>query len=560
MSPREFESLVADSVASRLGLEPDRFALRREPSGPVDAVAYISAAAAGNRVTRDMPCVGFDSLRVSGSRITVRLNAEMLEQLAHGVEAALAAAAYGGRRMDHRNVLIDFCDPNANKPLHLGHLRNLSIGAGLQRLFASAGAQVTTQLVLGDIGRNVAEAMAGMELFGAQISRGRKADEWIGSCYARYVTEHDIPAGDSASPDAPIARELRSRNDLADELLMAWLNGHQAVHDRWQSLVEQVTTAQRDTLSRLGVTFDRTLSESDGAQQAPGWLETALRSGACVKRGDGAIVYETGRESYPVLLLARPDGVPTEHLRALPLWSRLQEEGERWSRCIHVMGAEWLVTTELREELIRRLMPARLFDRYEKLAHGFVTVGGSKMKSSDGLAVGIDEALNVLGSQPELTQLLERCEGVWQRDGLAAALLSATLLNVPLNESCEIDPDTFCTARAHHFGLTVLRASLAMTAREGVDRFSADVSVDRYLVLQAARLPGFLDRAADSGDLSELLRFVHRVAQQVLEVPPRSRSAAAAASWVLAHGLRVLGLAPLAAAATTSRSPAHAVP
>lgn len=545
MNPQDFEPTVASALSAQLGTELERFSLRREVSGPVDAVANVRGERRSHKGPRAEPGSGFESIRVKGSRITARLGTELLTQLAAAVEQAHADQAYGGRPAGEERILLDFCDPNANKPLHLGHLRNLAIGAGLLRLMDAAGAQVRSQQVLGDVGRNVAEALAGVERFGDAPPRDLKTDHWVGACYARYVRQLGASAADGASPDAPIARELQAHGDLADQLLSRWLQGDPAVRDRWKTLVDGVSAAQRRTLERLGIAIDRVLLESDGALQAPAWLETALRAGAVRRCEDGAIVFETGRESYPALLLTRPDGVPTEHMRAVPLWAELQAQAGRHTRCLHVMGAEWLVTTELREALIRRLGPAPLYDRYLKLAHGFVTVAGSKMKSSDGQALTIDQALDLLTLQPELRGLVAQSRGAWRGDALAAALMSATLLGVPLPEPCEIDPDSFCTVHAHPAGWVLLRASLVLAQDRPRGGFRPEHDEDRHLLLQAARLPGFLDRALDSGDPCELLRFIQRVAQQVLNHPPQSRAAACAADWVLSHGLRLLGLGPL---------------
>lgn len=544
MDPRNFESAIAIALTAHTSTQLDRFSLRRDVSGPVDAVANVRGEVRLRDSVKINPPSVFESIRAAGNRITARLGADVLFELAAAVEQARAVNAYGGNDAGAQHILVDFCDPNATKPLHVGHLRNIVIGAGLVRLLEFAGARVVTQSVLGDIGRSVAEAMAGVEFFGAP-SEGGKTDHWVGACYARYVREYDSPTLDEESPDAPIARELQARGDRADQLLTAWLEGDRTVRDTWKSLVDGVTDGQNQTLARLCISIGSSLAESEGALMASSWLNSAIEAGVAVRRDDGAVVFETGRESYPALLLARSDGVPTEHLRALPLWSRLQHEGCRYTRCFHVMGTEWLVTTELREALVRKLTSAPLYDRYVKLAHGFVTVRGSKMKSSDGQALTIDEALDRLGADDNLSAIVAQSSGLWNRDGVAASLMTSTFTAVALMDSCDVDPDMFCTVRAHQSGLAILHAALSLAENPARGEFRPDAAVDRYLVLQAARLPGFLNRALASGDLCELFRFVHRVAMLIQRERVHSRSATYAASWIIAHGLKLMGIQPL---------------
>jgi len=60
-----------------------------------------------------------------------------------------------------RRVMVEFAQPNTHKDLHVGHLRNASIGQAIANLVEYAGNTVLKATYLGDIGAHVSKAMVG---------------------------------------------------------------------------------------------------------------------------------------------------------------------------------------------------------------------------------------------------------------------------------------------------------------------------------------------------------------------------------------------------------------
>ena len=310
-----------------------------------------------------------------------------------------------------RRYIVDFCDLNATKALHIGHLRNLALGHALASLLSSTGGAVTKQSVVCDIGRNVCEALAGYLQFDAGNAPrdDEKGDSFVGRYYAAYNAANSISEIHSdIDPDSPIARELSLHNDLADEILANWRSGDAVTHATWRRLLRWVLDGQNATLARLGIEFDQFLYESESLDLITGLLDPGLSNRILQRLDDGGVAYPTGREFYHQLILLRSDGFRTEHMRALPLWERMQRHGHLIEACVHVMGKEWVLTTELREEILRSLGPCPLFDRYHKVAHGMVRPHGSKRKSSSGEALLIDDAIAKLLLEPIIDDLFLR--------------------------------------------------------------------------------------------------------------------------------------------------------
>jgi arginyl-tRNA synthetase len=328
---------------------------------------------------------------------TIATNGELLEA---GVPVGARDLARG------RRFVVHFGDPNATKPLHLGHLRNLAIGNALACALRAAGAEVETRCVVADIGRSVAEAMAGIwperNRLSQPYSSNEKEDHFVGRCYARYVAEHRdaTPVRATSIVDAPLAREVEMHNDLADVLLARLLAGDPEVVATWRDVRQLVLRGHSQTFDRLGVRFDRIVPESELTPHAVTLIAYGLHTGLFEKDESGIVRYVAGREDNASLPLMRQDGAPTQHLRTIAYWNRAQRERSE-AALIRVSGDEWRLHTACsrwllprlpgQEDVVRRL-PTVLF-------HGMVTTRGSVLKSSDGASMLIDDLLDWLEAE-----------------------------------------------------------------------------------------------------------------------------------------------------------------
>jgi arginyl-tRNA synthetase len=271
-----------------------------------------------------------------------------------GAEATLADLAHG------RRFSVQFWDANATKALHVGHLRNLSIGNALAAMLTQAGGQVERRSLISDAGRSMGEAMAGVMKSGRHTSSwpdgDEKSDHFVGLCYADYVAaEGSFDGLQGEYPEDSLTRELSLRNDAADELLKRVLAGEREALELWFKTRAWVIAGQRKTLARLGVAFDRVFFESDFLAEAAELMSEGLRDGRLQKREDGVVIYSTGLEDFEEFPLVRSDGLPTQHMRALAYWMAAPELGDLTS--MQVCGTEWVSHVTCRRKLMDELMP-----------------------------------------------------------------------------------------------------------------------------------------------------------------------------------------------------------
>lgn len=539
---------LADEVAVATGHQPYKMEIRRSPQSIYDLIFIISAESVHSKEDLHRTAnklkhlsTAVENVHYSRGKIFVRFTDDCIYNTANTLDEQIGSMFGLSDYLADQRYLIDYCDPNASKALHVGHLRNIAIGRSIASMYKCCGASVMTQSVLGDIGRNVCEAMAGYLQSTHNAQPGHeKGDIFVGRLYANYVRS----LGEEASvsePDMPIARELTIRKDYAQELLDQWRSGDPMVRNIWRQVVNWVSSGQEKTLNRLKVKFDTIQLESDGYDQSAHWIQLALRKQVIKHSRDGALLFPTGREDYPHLLLTRNDGFPTEHMRAIPIWGKLQSGVPGLRACIHVMGSEWLPTTELREMLLRRLISCHLYDRYYKVIHGFVRIAGGKMKSSDGAAILIDDFMDNLVNDRKVIELHDRSGGELGREFLARLISIGQFLAIDTQD--DIDISTHSITSNDNSPIMVMARFLA--GRSNTETKPTDMNlVDlRFVVLQSIRFSGFLSRAHLSRDCTEFFRFLWRLAEWLNGIEQRT-VAAYFGDKLIRAGLRVLDLCP----------------
>ncbi|HVR05400.1 MAG TPA: arginine--tRNA ligase, partial [Solirubrobacteraceae bacterium] len=251
-------------------------------------------------------------LRVGEGDVELRLSDAWIESTGAALEAGggdeveLADLARGGR------YAIQFWDANATKALHVGHLRNLALGNALAAALEQAGGEIERRSVISDAGRSMGEAMAGIVQSGHHTSAwpdgDQKSDHFVGLCYADYVASGGFAEESIDEREDSLTRELRMRNDAADELLKRVLAGESEALELWFKTRAWVISGQRKTLARLGVAFDRVFFESDFLADGNALTERGLRQGTLARRSDGVVIYPTGLREMAEMPLLRADG------------------------------------------------------------------------------------------------------------------------------------------------------------------------------------------------------------------------------------------------------------
>ena len=90
-----------------------------------------------------------------------------------------------GKIKQKTKTMIEFASPNTNKPLHLGHLRNIAIGESISRISEFMGEKVIRANLNNDRGIHICKSMLAYKKYGKdkKPSKELKSDHFVGDFY-----------------------------------------------------------------------------------------------------------------------------------------------------------------------------------------------------------------------------------------------------------------------------------------------------------------------------------------------------------------------------------------
>jgi arginyl-tRNA synthetase len=528
----------------------DLMLIPRLPKG-ADWREDAEAVAALDRIEAE-PWVA--SLDREGRQPTIRLADEWVEATGQAIASGERTDAEFADMAAGNQYAVYFWGANTTKALHIGHLRNLAVGAAIAGALKQAGARVDNRSLICDVGRSMGEAMAGVATRAGEEAgpdSNQKSDHFVGFCYADYVTasRNGGVVGDDGAEDS-VARESTSYNDKADEMMMRVLEGDQKALELWSRTRSWVVSGQRKTLASLGITFDKVIYESDFLPEVREFTNQGLAAGTLTKRwGDDMVMYETEREELEEMPLVRSDGLPTQHMRALAYWAAADELDDVIS--MQVCGNEWVAHVTCRRQLIDELGlengngngSARgggppTYDIF----HGMVARENESISSSKEGALLIDDLVEwleeVLASEPELAATMANHphpETVPAQIALGYFLLQPTTKQVNFGKDKLLREGKgslgwdLARAQAHH-GTTALRG----------ERPAEDPDY-RFAVVQSEHYRVHLRSAVEEFDVAPLSKYLSHFARWYSE-DERAPEVEGVVQPVLEQGLRGLGL------------------
>ena len=116
--------------------------------------------------------------------------------------------------------MVEYCSPNTNKPLHLGHIRNNLLGYSVTEILKASGKNVRKVQIINDRGIHICKSMIAWKEFGngeTPENSGVKGDHLVGKYYIEFDKQYKrqvselISSGmdkNQAEKEAPIFIQL----------------------------------------------------------------------------------------------------------------------------------------------------------------------------------------------------------------------------------------------------------------------------------------------------------------------------------------------------------------
>ncbi len=287
--------------------------------------------------------------------------------------------AYGKQEQQKTITLIESPGPNTNKPLHLGHLRNMLLGQSLANILKYNGKQVKIVNVVNDRGVHICKSMLAYEKLGNHSTpqeAGIKSDHFVGDYYVKYSQL------EKENPD--------SEKEIQD-MLVKWEHNDPHIRKLWELMNGWALSGFDETFKKLDFHIDKTYYESQTYLHGKDIILDALHKGIFEKDDTGAVIFNLQTKNLGKKVLLRGNGTSVYITQDIYM-AKLRSEELKFNEMIYVVGNEQEHHFKVLFEIFKALdFPFAHHCRH--FSYGMVELPEGKMKSREGNVMDTDELL-----------------------------------------------------------------------------------------------------------------------------------------------------------------------
>lgn len=317
------------------------------------------------------------------------------------------------------SVMVEFASPNTNKPLHLGHIRNILLGWSTNKILSANGYHVIKTQVVNNRGIAICKSMLAWQLWGEEStpeSTGVKGDHLVGNYYVlfeqKFKEEYSVWQESAEAQNLLIDKKpadvstdaffKQYKNEYfnkysklgaaAREMLIRWEESDPETIALWEKMNGWVYDGFDVTYAKLGVDFDKIYYESDTYLLGKSIVDKGLASNTFYRKDDGSVWIDLENQGLDQKLVLRSDGTSvyiTQDLGTADI--RFEEFGVK--RMVYVVADEQNYHFQVLFA-ISKALNAPYADGLHHLSYGMVELPSGRMKSREGTVVDADDLID----------------------------------------------------------------------------------------------------------------------------------------------------------------------
>ncbi len=305
--------------------------------------------------------------------------------------------SYGFSKPNGKKVMVEYASPNTNKPLHLGHLRNIFLGWGTAEILKATGCEIVKTCIVNDRGIHICKSMIAWQLFAncaTPESTGIKGDHFVGDYYVKFNDEYkrQVSAMALTGASKALAEKEAPIMKAAQQMLVDWEAGKPDVIDLWKTMNSWVYSGFDTTYKTIGADFDHTYYESETYLLGRDLVEQGLKKNIFEKEADGSVWIDLSADGLDRKIVQRKDGTSVYITQDIGLAVNKYEE-YKCDQSIYVIGDEQNYHMKVLRLICQKLeLPSA--DGIYHLNYGMVELPTGKMKSREGTVVDADEIVD----------------------------------------------------------------------------------------------------------------------------------------------------------------------
>lgn len=451
-----------------------------------------------------------------------------------------------------KNFLIEYCSPNTNKPLHLGHIRNVLLGWSMRNILKAKSYDVSTTQVINDRGIAICKSMWAWKQFAngaTPQSTGIKGDHFVGDYYVMFENKfkeeyaqwqstsqaNDIYTNSRKESESSDDFFKRYKNDYfnkiseigaqAREMLLQWEAQVPEVLELWKRMNAWVYEGFEVTHKKLNIHFNSCYYESQTYLLGKEIVQQGLDKQVFYREADGSVWVDLESKGLDKKILLRSDGTSVYITQDLGTAQQRHKELNK-DHYIYVVADEQDYHFKVLFETLKLLEEPYANGLYH-LAYGMVELPTGRMKSREGTVVDADDLIDEVESEAKLVaeergEIVhlsdEEKSKVYHQIGMAA--LKYFMLKVQAKKRMIFDPKESVDMQGNT-GPYIVNAYVRI---KSIERRQAIESIDQYneiIVEQEKELlklimeyPGIVDEAVKQYDPSGIANYCYSLAKE----------------------------------------------
>lgn len=265
------------------------FQIAKELKLPPPAIAEKLAAA-----LKDSNVATFTNM---GPYVNAKLTTDLL--VTHAIHEVLSGARFQGNFLSSPpTTMFEFSQPNTHKELHVGHMRNISLGGALAKTATYIGIPVITATFPGDVGTHVAKCLWYLKNRNSEAIPEKNRGQWLGSIYTRATL---------ALEQEENTEQGKANAEALSAILKQLEAGSGEYYDLWKETRDWSIALMNEAYSWLEVKFDRWYWESELDSPSVTAVKKLYEQGK-LEKSDEAIGVSLTEEKLGFCILLKSDG------------------------------------------------------------------------------------------------------------------------------------------------------------------------------------------------------------------------------------------------------------
>ena len=293
-------------------------------------------------------------------------------------------ACYGSWPLRKEKVMVEYPAPNTNKPLHLGHVRNMLLGNSICNILAFAGYKAIPVDLVNDRGVHICKSMLAYQKWGKNKQPDKKSDHFVGDFYVMYSKK------EKEHPE--LEKEIQ-------EMLRKWEAGDKEIFELWNKMRKWALDGFKQTYALFDVYHKKVYYESEIYQHGKEIILDGLKRGVFSKDEKGAIVADLEKDGLGKKVLLREDGTGIYITQDLYL-AKVKFDDYKMDKSVYIVGNEQKYHFQVLFKLLEMLGFPFAKNCYH-LAYGMIYLPEGRMKSREGTVVDADNLVEEMNAVAE---------------------------------------------------------------------------------------------------------------------------------------------------------------